>query len=618
MIVGLAGHVDHGKTALVRALTGVDTDALAEEKRRGITIELGFAPLMIDGLGAISLVDVPGHESFVRTMVAGASGIDAALLVVAADEGVMPQTREHIAILDLLGVRHAVVALTKADLVDDAWCAMVAGDVAAALAGTAMYTAPYIAVSSTTGQGLDALRGALAGAARAATARDRTDLSRLPVDRVFSKAGSGTVVTGTLWSGRFTIGDAVLLMPGARPARIRGLQTHGAAVHTAEPGTRVAAALSGVDRSMAARGDTLVGAAAWVPSTTMRADVTLLPAALPLTARSRVRLHIGTREVGARIICAGKAIAGGETRPVRLALDAPVAARGGDRFIVRRPLPAGTIGGGVITDAVPGTSRVKPFATAQMTAEECLCDMIDDAGVRGVDESLLPVRSGLSPARVDQFAGQRSGTRVVRVHGQIVARAAIDETASALMRWLDGYHRSHLHAAGAPLEAARAHCRSNAAVADVVIGQLVQNGAVIVDGPLCRRSTWRQVADHDGVARRDALVARLAHAGPSVPSVAELERELGARVAADLRVLVSEGRVVVLGADRFAVPETAVLLWTRLAEQLSADRAYLVSELRPVLGLSRQYLIPWLEYFDREGRSEREGDARRFRVGTSP
>ncbi|HUO52808.1 MAG TPA: selenocysteine-specific translation elongation factor, partial [Gemmatimonadaceae bacterium] len=262
MILGTAGHVDHGKTALVKALTGVDTDRLAEEKRRGITIELGFAPLAIGGR-TLGVADVPGHEAFVRTMLAGATGVDLALLVVAADEGVMPQTREHLAILSLLGTRGGVVALTKCDLADADWRALVRDDLRALLAGTPLAGAAIVETSALTGAGLDALREAIAAAADALPARDAADHFRLPVDRAFTVKGTGTVVTGTVWSGTLAADGTVRVLPLERDARVRGIETHGAPASAALPGSRAAIALSGVDVGDVARGATLVTGAGW-------------------------------------------------------------------------------------------------------------------------------------------------------------------------------------------------------------------------------------------------------------------------------------------------------------------------------------------------------------------
>ena len=345
-VVGTAGHIDHGKTALVKALTGVDTDRWEEEKRRGITIDLGFAPLPLqggrDGARALqaSIVDVPGHEGFVKNMLAGATGIDVALLVIAADEGVMPQTEEHLAILELLGVRRGVPVLSKRDLVDDEWLALVRAEVAERLKTSRVRWEPPIAVSALTGVGLDELRATLARVADDLTERPAHDLFRLPIDRVFAVAGAGTVVTGSTWSGTVTVGDSVRLLParggdGSREARVRSIEVHGAAAEQAVPGRRTALALVGVDKEELDRGHVAVTGPGWAATTTLDVALELLPGArMPLAARSRIRVHLGTAEVLGRVAQV-RSIAPGETGLARLLLEGPLVARGGDRFVVR-------------------------------------------------------------------------------------------------------------------------------------------------------------------------------------------------------------------------------------------------------------------------------------------
>ena len=395
VIVGTAGHIDHGKTALVRALTGVDTDRLPEEKRRGITIELGFAPLVLDGAGVAGVVDVPGHEAFVRTMLAGATGVDVALLVVAADEGVMPQTREHLAILDLLGVRAGVVALTKCDLVDEEWRELVVDDVRATLADTALAEAPIVATSATRGTGLPELRAALAAALRALPGRDAADLFRMPVDRAFTVKGTGTVVTGTVWSGTLDRDAHAVLLPQGRAVRVRALQSHGAAVPGVGPGTRAAVALAGIDVGEAPRGAVLVADARWTASAVLRADVRLLAdAPAPLGPRTRVLLHLGTQEVAARLVAEGGALAPGGRAAVRVVTEAPVVARAGDRLVLRSLSPLTTIGGGVVTDPAPPRARVRPWAGVAHDPAARLALALDEAGLSGVPERSLAVRLG--------------------------------------------------------------------------------------------------------------------------------------------------------------------------------------------------------------------------------
>ncbi len=292
-VIGTAGHIDHGKTALVKALTGVDTDRWEEEKRRGITIDLGFAPLPLDADVQASVVDVPGHEGFVRNMLAGATGIDVALLVIAADEGLMPQTEEHLAIVELLGVRRGIPVITKRDLVEPEWLDLVRGEVVQRLATSRVRWEAPVATSAVRGDGLDELRAALRHVAEDLVERPADDLFRLPIDRVFAIAGAGTVVTGSTWSGTVAVGDAVQLLPLGREARVRSIEVHGQSAIRADPGRRTALALVGVDKDELARGHVAVTGAGWQPTTQLDAAVELLPAARkPLAARSRVRVHL--------------------------------------------------------------------------------------------------------------------------------------------------------------------------------------------------------------------------------------------------------------------------------------------------------------------------------------
>jgi selenocysteine-specific elongation factor len=355
LTVGTAGHIDHGKTALVRALTGRETDRLAEERRRGMSIELGFANLDL-GERRLSLVDVPGHERFVRTMIAGASGIDMFLLVVAADDGPMPQTHEHLAVLKALGIEHGVIALTKLDLVDEE-----TRQLAAAAASELIPQAQVIEASSQTGDGLDDLRAALTEVAEKAEAKRRSSLGRiyrykderrgsvddpvLHVDRVFTVAGHGTVVTGTLWSGRLERGQRVTILPSGREARVRSIEVHDQALEVAESHQRVALNLGGVERDEVARGDVIATGAAGVCAT-YRLDVDLLSGAEEILAEPRVQVHLGTRDSPARVVDLGAA-------GVQLRLERPLLARAGDRVVLRRIAPPDTLGGGIVRDPSP-------------------------------------------------------------------------------------------------------------------------------------------------------------------------------------------------------------------------------------------------------------------------
>jgi selenocysteine-specific elongation factor len=615
MILGTAGHIDHGKTTLVRALTGVDTDRLPEEKRRGITIELGFAPLELEGVETIGVVDVPGHEAFVRTMLAGATGVDVALIVVAADEGVMPQTREHLAILALLGVRAGVVAITKRELVDEDWLSLVVEDVRATLADGPLGDSPVVAVSAVTGDGLPELRDALRDAALRVPERNDADLFRMPIDRVFTVKGTGTVVTGTVWSGTLATEGHVRIMPAGIDARVRGIQSHGAMVPVARPGRRVALSLAGAEREDVERGGWIVADPRWTTTTVLRADVALLDGVAPLGPRSRVRFHLGTQDVGARIVARGGALAAGSVRPVRIVCDAPVLARGGDRFVLRAASPAVTIGGGTVTDAAPGGRRVRPSAKVLPTLHDRLAAIVDDAGAAAVQISSFAFRAGL-PANEIESAIRLLGDDVTALGGAVVATQALDRVRDTLLGAVGGYHARHPLESGAPLQVLRASAAGvSPAVVEAALKSLELRGDIVIDGSAARITGWNPSLAN-GNERLAAEVTRvLADASKEPPSVAELSAALGSDVVPVLRFLERAGRVTPVDQDRYYDSKALEGLLATLKVGMDAGREYGPAELREVLGLSRKYLIPFLEYCDRTGITERRLGGR-VRLGT--
>ncbi|MCE9601206.1 MAG: selenocysteine-specific translation elongation factor [Gemmatimonadetes bacterium] len=615
MILGTAGHIDHGKTSLVRALTGVDTDRLPEEKRRGITIALGFAPLQLDGVGTIGVVDVPGHEAFVRTMLAGASGIDLALLVIAADEGVMPQTREHLAILSLLGVKAGVVALTKSDLVDDDLRELVTEDVRATLAGTTLADAPIIPVSSVTGAGLNDLRAAIRAAAALVPARAADDPWRMPVDRVFSVAGAGTVVTGTAWTGTIAREASVRILPLGRTARVRSLESHGAAAASVGAGTRVALALVGVDREEVSHEAVLVRAEdPWEPSRVLRADVALLPHAPTITARRWVRFHLGTADVGARIVAVGGPVTPGASRAVRLLLDAPVVMRAGDRFVLRTGGAEGTVGGGVVTDPLPPSRRAKPWPRTGAPDGERLEWMLLESGASGLEVASLPLRLGLRPALVERIL--KDLQKVVRIEERLVRQPVLTALRATLIELVERTHAEQPLAPGVDRQAARAVLSPNAALADEVIRRAERAGLIVVEGATLRAVAFQAGASEGATSARDRLLDRLRGAGVEPPGLAELVTELGPEVPALLRLLDKEKRIVMVALDRPFSREGVAELLGRLRTFVKAGTAYSPAELRDALGISRKWLIPFLEWCDRQRISLRRDDGRTF--GTIP
>jgi len=614
-VIGTAGHIDHGKTALVKALTGVDTDRWEEEKRRGITIDLGFAPLPLDDSIQASVVDVPGHEGFVRNMLAGATGIDVALLVIAADEGIMPQTEEHLAIVELLGVRRGIPVITKRDLVDAEWLDLVQSEVSTRLGASRVRWEAAVATSVMTGQGLDELRGALRRVAGDLVERPADDLFRLPIDRVFAVAGAGTVVTGSTWSGSVAVGDAVQLLPLGREARVRSIEVHGQKAERAVPGRRTALALVGVDKSELARGHVAVTGSGWRATTLIDVAAELLPTARkPVTSRTRVRVHLGTAEVLARAVQT-PAIAPGERGVARPVLETPVVARGGDRFVLRSFSPVTTIGGGVVLDpfAPPRTRlRRRRLAVEQGPAAR-LGVLAVEAGLTGLATDSLAVRLGVSPARVTAVITEARETALTSSE-TVVDRQAVVGEAIRLAEVVRRYHEEHPLDPGMSLQALRAAVGTPAppsAVTDAVLAFAVKSGKLEVAGSVARRPGWRPALDARASDAGEKLAQRLADARWQVPTVAELEREFpGSPVRALLSHFARTGTAEPIDAERYAakgaLAEFRAALEAALVELGSATPAVL----RDRLGLTRKYLIPLLEWADRRGVTRRAGDAR--------
>src|SRR5882724_3957973 len=534
VVVGTAGHIDHGKTSLVKALTGTDTDRLPEEKARGITIDLGFAFLEEpDGL-TIEVVDVPGHERFVKNMLAGVGGIDLAMLVIAADEGVMPQTREHLAICSLLHIRTGLVVLTKIDMVETDWVELVRDDVATLVRGTFLEGAPVVPVSAKTGAGLDELRATLRRLAETVPARGTDQLPRLPIDRVFTIKGFGTVVTGTLG-----VDDRVEVFPRGLVAKIRGLQTHGHAVERSMAGQRTAVNLQGLERAAVDRGD-VIGIAGTLSATAL-VDVVLEilhDAPRPLKSRDRVRLHAGTSEIMARaLLLDGAELAPGKRGFARLRLEAPLVALAGDRFVIRSYSPIVTIGGGTLLDTDPPRLK-RPARLAHLNVleagapEAVVEEHVRGAGIGGIRLPALVARVPFGPARtrqlLDALAAAGRVTAVERdwsLHADAVARLRGLVTAA-----LEQFHRAQPLRGGM----SREELRVRAANADErvfahVLGALAAEGAVHVDRDKVRLAAHElrlSAVQQTAVDRLEREFREAAAAPPSAEERSE-ERRVG-------------------------------------------------------------------------------------------
>ncbi|MCL4078412.1 selenocysteine-specific translation elongation factor [Coriobacteriia bacterium Es71-Z0120] len=624
LVLGTAGHIDHGKSSLVKALTGTDPDRLPEEKERGVTIELGFAQLTLPSGRSMGVVDVPGHERFVRQMVAGATGIDVVLFVVAADDGVMPQTREHLAIIDLLGIPAGVVALTKADLVDEEWLALVAEDVRELISGTSIAGAPIVPVSSKTGQGLDDLLAAIDEVASEAASRHADLPMRLPVDRVFTIAGAGTVVTGTLWSGTAERDAQVEVYPSGRRGRIRSVQVHGNSVEKARAGNRVALNLAGLERDEVERGDVVAEPGSLAVTDRFDAYVTYLASEdKPFETGTRVHVHHGTREVLGRVLLMdAEALAPGESGYAQVRLEEPLMPRYGDRFIVRRYSPMWTIGGGVILDVLP------PRRTRLKEHERALLDALragdlGSAAVGLLRSRAVPMTSGQvamalglpRPQVADQL--NRAALERVKVGAEtyFVTAEALADLVEAVERELMAFHDENPTATGISALALRDRVdrRLDPKVFDALVERAVAAGKAAVAGGEVRHPRAASAALAEEEAVRVRLLALLAAQGLQPEGMSELAAAAGAPLDVVRRVLtklVASGDVVRVGPDLHFHAAAVSEARERIVAYLREHGTMLAKDARDVTGSSRKYVVPLLEYFDVQGVTKRQGDER--------
>ncbi|MEA2706473.1 MAG: selenocysteine-specific elongation factor [Gemmatimonadaceae bacterium] len=613
MIIGTAGHIDHGKTALVRALTGVDTDRLPEEKRRGITIDLGFAPLSLDGVGTVGVVDVPGHEDFVRSMLVGATGIDVGLLVIASDEGVMPQTREHLLILQLLKIPRIVVALTKSDLVDTEWLALVRAEVQSLFDGSDTPSPPIVACSSRTGAGIEDLRAALSDALRLAPARAADDLFRLPVDRAFSIRGTGTVVTGTVWSGELRTDANVRVLPGGKTARARRIEQHGASADRARAGGRAAIALAGLEVGDVPRGSVLITDEAWQATSMFEALVGVDSAVADrLTPRTELRVHAGASEAGARIVFAGSGTDRESSSFARITTDTPIVLRAGDHFVIRLPAPLRTIGGGVVLDPYARRRAISRLGTDQLDKLSVdpvarLRFLLDIESTRGIAIRDVPVRIGCAPRDVNRLIEATSAC--VGAHN-LFAAEAVEEVMATVQRLVAEYEIKSPLSPGVPNRTLREALHVDDELADIAIREMERSGTIEAHGPVLRRKGWVPSPTVSDIETSQRLAHDICASDREPPSVGELTARYGTSVPGLLHYLERQGRVVQVETDRYYDRGAVDGLLAKLREELVPGRVYVPAQLRDMLGFSRKYLIPFLEFCDRIGVTERREQGR--------
>jgi selenocysteine-specific elongation factor len=613
-VVGTAGHVDHGKSTLLTALTGMDPDRLREERERGMTIDLGFAWVTLPGGGDIGFVDVPGHQDFIRNMLAGIGSIDAVLLVIAADEGVMPQTREHLAILGLLGIDRGVIALTKRDLVDDEWAALAASDARAALRGTALADAPLVEVSATTRRGLDELLRALEDVLGEAPARRDTGRPRLPVDRSFTMAGFGTVVTGTLLDGSLAVGDEIAVVPGEIRGRVRGLQTHRRSLDVARPGSRVAANLSGVDKEAVTRGMVLARPGSLQTATLIAVRLALLAGASgPLEHDEEVKVHVGTAETMGRVaLLEGPAIAPGETAWAQLRLANPVAVAVGDRIVIRRPSPSETLGGGAIADLASARMRRRTETVAALerrTAPSAASRLLASLDVPRTPAEAAD-RSALAPTERDAAVAEVvADGRAVPLGDALVSRDAFEALATHVERICAQAHRKTPLRAGASREEVRSALGLPAKRFNALVERLVADGRLAARASALALPSHRVRLSEDHEGRWLRARAALAKDPLQPPSAAQLETEHGLDrelVAA----LAERGDIVRVGTEAVFLPEAVARFARAVVDELASSGSITVARARDLSGSSRKHVLPLLQFLDDRGLTRRVGDDR--------
>jgi selenocysteine-specific elongation factor len=632
-VIGTAGHVDHGKSTLVKTLTGIDPDRWAEEQRREMTIDLGFAWLSLPSGRSVSIVDVPGHERFIKNMLAGVGGIDAALLVIAADESVMPQTEEHLAILDLLGVEHGLVVLTKADLVDDEWLALVGEEVRERLRGTTLAQAPQVAVSARTGQGLAALLSALdAQLDRRPSRAAAQGAPRLPIDRAFTIGGFGTVVTGTLLDGPLRIGDEVEILPRGLRARVRGLQTHQHKQEVALPGTRVAVNLAGISHHDIVRGDVLALPGRLRPTELLDVHMRLIPAAHgPLEQNARLDLFVGAAEAPCRVTLLDRdELAPGEEGWLQLRLERPIVAARGDRYILRQPSPSRTIGGGQVLDTRPPRHRrFRPEVIGTLEAlargrpADLLLRALDDGQPHQWSELLK--NSGLLDGAAAEALQELLGEGQVTVLGdQRLEIGDLASTSQSLIsnlesRWvvsskgwealreklttaLRGYHKRYPLRTGMPREELRSRLKLTGEGLEAALTTASVEGLVAIHPGSARLAahTPTLAAEQERTVRQ--LLDAFARA-PYSPPAPELEAEL-------IGWLVEQGKIVRISDDVAFLPATyeEMIAWVR--SQISVAGSVTVAQFRDRFGSSRKYALALLEHLDERKITRRAGDVR--------
>jgi len=631
IILGTAGHIDHGKTTLIKALTGTDTDRLKEEKERGITIELGFAALDLPSGQHLGIVDVPGHEKFVKNMVAGATGIDIVVMVIAADEGVMPQTREHMEICTLLGVEHGFVVLTKTDLVDEEWLELALEDVHDFTLGTFLDGAPIVPVSSTTGQGLKEFIQTLDEMSGQVPERSRSSLFRLPVDRVFTMKGFGTVITGSLLSGQIQVGETIMIYPSLITSKVRGIQVHNQSVEVAQAGQRTAINFQGLEKASISRGEILA-----IPGTlhlSYMIDIALdflVSNKKPIKNRTLIRFHTGTSEIlGNLILLDREELNPGDKFVGQLHLETPVALVKDDRFVIRSYSPVRTIGGGKVLNPIPvkhkrfKTEIVKGLQSiAERSPEELIEYYIDQSGYQGVSFSDLVIMTNIAEKKLDQMMQVLLSKKIIlqvdRDNRIFMHATSFQKLRQELLSHLNNYHQANPLKAGMQKEELKTKIprNLNPKLFSLLMNQMIKDSEIAAEEETVRLASHTIALGADQADIQKKIIRAYRQSGLQPPYFKELNKQLDAdrsRAKDILLLLVEEGKLIKVKEDLYFDAGAVKNLQNRLVEYLTAHVEISTPQFKEMTGASRKYVIPLIEYFDARNVTIRIGDIRKLR-----
>jgi selenocysteine-specific elongation factor len=618
-VIGLSGHIDHGKTALVKALTGVNTDSLTEEQKRGMTIDIGFAFLNKN----ITLIDVPGHEKFVKNMMAGVSAVDVALLVVAADDGVMPQTREHFEILNLLDIPLGIVAINKIDLADKDWLELVELDIGELLQGSFMEDAPILKVSAETGDGVDQLKTTLLDLCKKVPDKQDRGIFRLHVDRVFSMKGYGTVVTGTVNSGSLKIGDTVELLPGSVKSKVRGLQSHGEEVQQVETGDRAAINLQGVEIKQIERGSQIAEIGYLQSLNQMGVTLLLLGSAQkPITQNQRIRIHLGTQEVMARVALAdGKTLQPGDDCPALLRLEQPMVAARGDKFIIRSFSPVITIGGGEVMEVLIEEKwkivKEKLQNLYESPKSDQLIHLVQEEGANPITPEKLQYRIGISKEQINAIVEEKEELFWL-THKQgkwLLTQNQWNELKNSIHNFLKKYHAKNPLNAGAQKEEIRQHLSCENSILEALMQSMLDDKSISQKGKLFLNPNFSITLSSEDDSLQNSILNQLNQEGFTSSTLAQLSLKTGnskEKLMQVLNVAEQQGKLLRIDGKLMFTQKNFIILREKVNNFFSNHPEMSVLEFKELAHTSRKYAVPLLEYFDKKKITYREGNIRKL------